>query len=295
MPSLAAPTDDDLLELSLPPLEWVHELEPHFSHKTKLNIWHGLAPSTRKTYRAARTSFEYFCRVRGQPAFPAQRLHLIEWATIRSTGSSEVHQDRVTGDTIASYFSALRSVHVDRGMPTTVFDDETLRRVLAGIKRRQPHRDLVQARPITSDILEKAFTVDSDLSTLTNRQKVDVVNIVTTATVAYGGFLRSGEVTYKATDLRNKRTFKDTSLLRSDITFGDLDEHVILSLKRSKTDHDHVGVNIVIAATGSSTCPVRALRRLFEEDSQPRDAPLFRLSSGALLYHKFVAIVRSRL
>jgi hypothetical protein len=292
---LAAPIDDDLLELSPPPQQWLDEVESRFSHETKLNIWHGLSPSTRTTYKTARTSFEYFCQIRNQPAFPAQRLHLIEWVTLRSTGSSECHQDRITGDTIASYLSALRSVHVDRGLPTSVFDDETLKRVIAGIKRRQPHRELSQAKPITLDILELAFSATIDLSMITENQRIDEINTTAAATVAFGGFLHSGEFTYEAKDLHNKRSFKSTSLLRLDITFSDLDEHVTISLKRSKTDYDHVGVDIIIAATATPTCPVQALRRLFEEDPQPLDSPLFRLSSGPLSYHKFVAIVRQRL
>jgi hypothetical protein len=176
-----------------------------------------------------------------------------------------------------------------------VFDDETLRRVLTGIKRRQPYRESSQARLITLDILEKAFTTNTDLSIMTANQKIDEINTVAAATIAYAGFLRSGEFTYEAKDLRNKRAFQNTSLLRSDITFSDLDEHVILSLKRSKTDYDHVGVDIIIAATGTPTCPVQALRRLFEEDSQPIDSPLFRLSSRPLSYRKFVSTVRQRL
>jgi hypothetical protein len=189
----------------------------------------------------------------------------------------------------------VRSVHIDRGLPTTVFDDETLKRVLAGVKRRQPHRELIQAKPITFDILELAFSANINLSTMTENQKIDEINTVAAATVAFGGFLRSGEFTYEAKDLRNKRSFKNTSLLRSDITFSDLDEHVTVSLKRSKTDYDHVGVDIIIAATATPTCPVRALRRLFEEDPQPMDSPLFRLSTGPLSYQKFVAVTRQRL
>jgi hypothetical protein len=80
-----------------------------------------------------------------------------------------------------------------------------------------------------------------------------------------------------------------------DITFSDLDKHIIVSLKQSKTDYNHIRVNIIITATGTLTCPIRALRRLFEEDLQPRDSPLFWLSSSALSYHKFVAIVHSQL
>ena len=130
---------------------------------------------------------------------------------------------------------------------------------------------------------------------MTESQRVDEINVVAAATIAYRGFLHSKEFTYKLKDLRNKHSFINTSLLRLDITFSDLDEHVTVLLKRSKTDHDHIGVDIIIAATGTLTCPIRALRHLFEEDPQPIDSPLFRFSTGALLYRKFVSMVRQRL
>jgi hypothetical protein len=130
---------------------------------------------------------------------------------------------------------------------------------------------------------------------MTENQKIDEINTITAATVTFRGFLHNGEFTYEAKDLRNKRSFKNTSLLRSDITFNDLDEYITVSLKRSKTDYDYVGVDIIIAVTATPTCPVRALRRLFEEDPQLIDSPLFRLSTGLLLYQKFVAVTRQRL
>jgi hypothetical protein len=101
---------------------------------------------------------------------------------------------------------------------------------------------------------------------MTKDQRIDEINIVAAATVAFKGFLYSGEFTYEAKDLCNKCSFKNTSLLHSDITFSDLDEHVIVSLKRSKTNYDYIGVDIIIAATATPTCPVRALRRLFKDD-----------------------------
>lgn len=46
-------------------------------------------------------------------------------------------------------------------------------------------------------------------------------------------------------------------LLRlTDVTFSEQDQYATLSLKRSKTDVNHAGVLIVIAATNHSTCPV---------------------------------------
>lgn len=52
---------------------------------------------------------------------------------------------------------------------------------------------------------------------------------------------------------------------------------------------------VVIAASGTSTCAVSALRRLFAEDPQPPTAPLFRFSSKTFTYKNFVAALRRRL
>jgi hypothetical protein len=95
--------------------------------------------------------------------------------------------------------------------------------------------------------------------------------------------------------LKSNRTFQQTRLLRSDITFGGLDDHAIISLKRSKTDYNHEGVEIVVAATGSSTCPVQALRELFAVDLQPPNSPLFRLATTPFSKASLIRILRSRL
>jgi hypothetical protein len=101
---------------------------------------------------------------------------------------------------------------------------------------------------------------------MTKDQRINEINIIAAATVAFGGFLRSGEFIYEAKDLCNKHSFKNTSLLCSDITFSDLDEYVIVLLKRSKTNYNYIGVDIIIAAIATPTYPVRALRRLFKDD-----------------------------
>jgi hypothetical protein len=101
---------------------------------------------------------------------------------------------------------------------------------------------------------------------MTKDQRINEINIITAATVAFRGFLYSGEFTYEAKDLYNKRSFKNTSLLCLDIIFSDLDEHIIVSLKRSKTNYNHISVDIIIAAIVTPTYPMRALRRLFKDD-----------------------------
>lgn len=114
-------------------------------------------------------------------------------------------------------------------------------------------------------------------------------------TVAFGGFLRSREFTYEAKDLRDLLAFQSTNILRSDVTFSDSNDYVIIALKRSKTDLQHKGVAIVISATDTATCPVKALCRLFTEDPRPQMDPLFRFPSKTFSYHNFVTELRKRL
>ena len=87
-----------------------------------------------------------------------------------------------------------------------------------------------------------------------------------------------GEFTYTSGEVRAS-TFTSTKLTRSDVTFSDGDQHAILRLKRSKTDVNNSGVEIILAATHDATCPVKALRTLFDRDPQPRTS-LFCFKKG---------------
>lgn len=140
--------------------------------------------------------------------------------------------------------------------------------------------------PITKDILEE-ITKDEPLT-------IEDLNVDTAFKVAWAGFMQIGELTYMATELK-KDSFKDTKLTRPDISFAEGDQYATLRLKQSKTDVKHTGVQIILAATGKTTCPVSALRRLFLQDPCPADAPLFRLSSSAFCRQNVVSILKKRI
>ncbi len=112
------------------------------------------------------------------------------------------------------------------------------------------------------------------------------LNINTAFKVAWAGFLRMGEFTYTKADLKNHKVFSATKLTRSDITFPQDDQYVVLRLKRSKIDIKHTGVEIIIAAINNVSCPVSALRQLFMLDPQPSNTPLFKLDNGAAFARK---------
>ena len=69
----------------------------------------------------------------GIQAWPTTVEPLAEWVTFRAPGSPD--EDKLSPDTLQSYLSALRSVHVDRRLPTAVFEGEFIHRVLKGVRR----------------------------------------------------------------------------------------------------------------------------------------------------------------
>lgn len=165
------------------------------------------------------------------------------------------------------------------------FDSPRLALIIKGGKRLFPSKKRDRF-PITKDILER-ITEEEPLT-------VDDLNTDTAFKVAWAGFMRMGEITYTATEAK-KASFSETKVTRSDISFAEGDQYAILRLKRSKTDTEHTGVSIILAATGEKTCPVRALRRLFIQDPRPLNAPLFRFSSSAFSRQNVVAILKKRI
>ena len=91
---------------------------------------------------------------------------------------------------------------------------------------------------------------------------INDLNVTVALKVAYAGFLRRGEMFYDSKDLANRSVFSNTKLSCLNITFSINNKHVVLMLKRSKTDTLYKGVDIILAAIGTATCLVLALRQL---------------------------------
>jgi len=288
----------DHLQFNEPPVEFSTEIGPTSPALARF-LWNGLASNTRKMYGSHQRSYEYFCATHSQTPFPATCHTLGEWITGRGIGSATPYQGILLPDSCQNALSAIRSIHVDRGFSTEVFKSEWLARIMKGIRRVQPHHEKTQAAPLTIDILEKLVGHPSPTPLLPIQKmtasSINDLNVTVASKVAYAGFLQGGEMFYDSKDLANRSVFSNTKLSRSDITFGINDEHVVLTLKRSKTDTLHEGVDIILAATGTATCPVLALRQLWIQDPQPRGAPLFRLANRAFSSDAVMTIIRARL
>ncbi len=166
-------------------------------------------------------------------------------------------------------------------MPLEVCDAPRLAWIIKGGRTLFPSVKSTRL-PITKDIFKKI--------TAQPMKSLEDLNIDAVFKIAWVGFLRLGEITYTASELKKKSTFVETHTTRSDISLAEGDQYAVLRLKRSKTDVDHSVVQIMLAATGESTCPVAALQKLFQTDPQPANAPLFRLGFGAFSRQSVVAM-----
>ncbi len=201
---------------------------------------------------------------------------------------------KILPETIRSYVSAIRSYHVDIAASIEAFDHPHTKRILNGIQSIHA-KQKAERSPLTRDLLAKIIPSATEWplpSALEGNTVKKWLNINAAFTTAFAGFLRLGEITYTAAEAR-QAVFSMTKATRGDITFGP--DHMVLRLKRSKTDKQHQGVQIPITATGDQLCPVAHMKRLLQYDPQPRDKPLFNQEQYAFTRANVLKVLNTRL
>ena len=109
--------------------------------------------------------------------------------------------------------------------------------------------------PITKDVLLQ-------LLPLFDCRTRGGITIYTAFCLAFVGFLRTGEFTYTAHDLKDVE-FHKWFLTRRSVRF--YNDYIELTLPALKTDPFRQGVTLTIAATGDDVYAVTALQRLFHD------------------------------
>ena len=183
----------------------------------------GLASSTHRTYKSAQLRFVNFCSQAGRlhpngSPCPASEWTLCLFATHLSSS--------LCSSSIKIYLSAVRSMHIDLGLPDPLVDCLQLQRVLRGIKRTRGSTGFSRL-PITDHhmlIIYKSLCLSNH----------DHLMFCAASTLAYFGFLRSSEFTVSSLSAFNPLVH----LSISDIA---VDSHVSpsclqLNIKASKTD-----------------------------------------------------------
>ena len=103
----------------------------------------------------------------------------------------ELESNKIT--TVKQYVSVLRSKHIDKGLPVTVFSELSIARIFTGARCLHGTPPIRERREITKDILLQMLThIDSS--------SFNGLNIYTAFCVAFAGFLRPGKLTWDTWD-----------------------------------------------------------------------------------------------
>ncbi|KAJ5267283.1 hypothetical protein N7478_010091 [Penicillium angulare] len=209
-----------------------------------------------------------------------------------------ISQRAVKPDTALADLAALRAYHIDNFLDDKLFDNKHFRRLIDGARRLNPISKARVRKPVSRDTITKlsaglAILPSQPLEMTANL--LDDLNFATACRVAFAGFLRLGEFTYKTEDLKQRSIFLATKLTRSDIRFSSSLDHAQLTLKRTKTDRHHEGVQIILAKTGDRACPVDALQKLLILDPRGPDAPLFSFHRRPSSRNNFLSTLSTKL
>ena len=227
-------------------------------------LYQGLAPSTRRVCLSAQRRYVDFCRQDGHLSsdgalLPADEQSLMRFASFLA--------DSLHHSSIKVYLSAVRSLHIDNGLPDPLINCLQLQRLLRGIKRVQGS-STSKRLPITVDLL-KAIQRSLDLNSW------DHVMLWAACCLGFFGFLRAGEFTTNSTF--------DPSI---HLTVGDVQADSLVDptcfrvhIKCSKTDPFRVGCDIYVGRGIGLICPVVALGNFLARRG-PSPGPLFCYADG---------------
>ena len=158
------------------------------------------------------------------------------------------------------YLCGIKSYQLDLGIECTAFADPRLERTLQGIKHDQQEPQLRERTPLTRPVL---------LVMLNLLTQLDYNDIVLRAafSLAFAGFLRVGEFTYRRIDLDLGPAFRNWFRTKNSIRIAPGGDYMELTLPASKTDPFRHGIQLTISATNDIGCPVSAMRKLIQIDT----------------------------
>ena len=197
----------------------------------------------------------------------------------------------VTYGTIKVYLAAVRQLYISTGHHVKFILQLTprLQQILRGIKKRQVvHRPTRVTLPITMHIMQK-------IKGALLQEPCSYSNMMLWAAccMAFFGFMRVGEFTIPAQYSYDK----PSHLSLSDISVDKRDNPRLLrvTIKQSKTDPFHRGMNIYLGATDGPICPIVGILPYLAAHGK-QEGPFFITEDGSgLTLQAFSALINSLL
>jgi hypothetical protein len=189
--------------------------------------------------------------------------------------------------TIKLYLSGIRYMYLRLGgfnpLENSGRPFQALQTILSGVKKMQRCREKRTRLPITIDILTKmCILLDQGMF-----DEFTDCMIMSACTLAFFGFLRCGEFTV------DDRFIAANNLCVDDVKL--FNDHLIVTLKRSKNDPFRKGVSIPIFANHTVACPVKAMNKYLKIRSikAVNQEPLFvQTDNSALSRNVFIQKVK---
>lgn len=181
------------------------------------------------------------------------------------------------------------TTHIDLNIPTHVFECDHVKRLVAGAASLFPKQPGSPKLPITREILIQLLSSTACVG----ENPSDTLNLNAAFSLAFSGFLRMGEFTWEAGEVRSPCTFAATRPTRRCITF-DVD-CMEFSLPRSKADKDKQGVTILVVPHNDGACAVSHMTKLIQHIPRAKDGPLFSLKNGPFTKNRVLNALNARL
>ena len=206
-----------------------------------------------------------FCQAISKPPLPATEKILVLFVAHLSKS--------VCHSTVRAYLSAVRYLHLSKGLPDPLSNTVQLELVLKGIKRKNPAKQ-DKRLPITPMTLENIWKVIL-------RAPTEYTNFLMWAAccLGYFAFLRGGEFTV------NGPFDPQMHLEVGDVAVDDYQAPTMLSifLKQSKTDQEKAGVRLFVGRTHQVICPVTVVLSYMAVRQKSATMALFVLEDGSPL------------
>ena len=190
------------------------------------------ADSTTKKYLGAFQRWKTWAEARrGVPSFPVQEIHLVLYL-------QHLSESIQSKSAVEEAVHAVSWLHQMAGLPS-IAGSPIVQATLGGL-RRELAKPKQRKEPVTAEMLLAMVEAAGPSPSLTE------VRLLAICLVAFAGFLRCEEL---------------LKLRCADVAFNP--EGMVIQITSSKTDQYREGASLVIACTGTPTCPVSMMQRYF--------------------------------
>ena len=181
----------------------------------------------------------------------------------------------VRHSTIKTYLAAVRNLHISSGHDDPLMGKLLLKKVLRGILRFQGQRRILR-QPVTPGTL---IAIRPILEAWLGEGGFPMVWAAFTQ--AFYGFLRCSEFTYPGVYSLRPQFDLGTDCVSFYPSLV-CPQHIVVTLKSSKTDFSRRDQSVVIAKAPGTVCAVSAMQQFFLT-TRPSRGPLFSFRSGRIL------------